>query len=78
MSNIKYVVKPGIVKSVFDGEYHYITAYQLMELYRVNPRECVIDKGYPYNAGKNYSGLIPLIPKENGHYNIRTNQAKGA
>ena len=39
---IKYVVFPGNVISKTDGQLHYIPAYDLISLYGVDPKECVI------------------------------------
>lgn len=38
----KYLVIPGIVTSQSDGDRHYIGPMNLIELYGVNPDECLI------------------------------------
>lgn len=42
---IKFLVIPGREQSKNDGDWHYITAAQLIRLYRVNPAECLIIEG---------------------------------
>ena len=69
---IKYVVIPDWVTSINDGERHYINAHQLMNLYKVNPRECVIQHG-DQRMIKNFDKLIPLRPRYNGDYTLREN-----
>lgn len=41
----KYIVKPGHITSVNDGDRHYISAHKLIELYRVDAKECVVTGG---------------------------------
>jgi hypothetical protein len=66
---VKYLVIPGNVRSRNDGDIHYISARQLMQLYGVNPDECVIyDNRF---GGRQYSDeLIPLRPMFNGNYTL--------
>ena len=64
---IKYLICPGMVTSKTDGDRHYITANQLISLYRVKRSECVV-------MPKNNRGYIPddelirLSPDYNGRY----------
>jgi hypothetical protein len=67
---IKYVVFPGIVASQHDNDTHFIDAQTLMELYRVDPRECVIYHGDNRDLGKSFKGLITLHPRYDGKYEI--------
>lgn len=71
----KYLVCPGYVKSINDGELHYISAYKLMRLYNVHPRECIINN---YNkfwskldsmSDLDKGHLIKLAPRRDGNYN---------
>lgn len=68
---IKYVVLPGDVQSKNDGQIHYIGAGQLMRLYNVDPRECVVhrfgDHWFP-----EYDKLIQLSPRYDGNYTLGT------
>lgn len=40
----KYLIIPGYVRSINNNERHYVSAQQLIRLYRVNPSECVVYK----------------------------------
>lgn len=45
--NIRYIVLPNFVVSANDGDRHFITGRDLIQLYGVDPRECVIENiGY--------------------------------
>lgn len=59
---VKYAVYPGYTTSR-DGDVHYIDARQLMRLYRVDPKECVV-VDYDYETGWSSLGvdLEPLRP----------------
>jgi hypothetical protein len=61
----KYLVIPDYVKSKNDGQKHYITAKELIRLYGVNPKECVI---YDPSKRQHTSNLIPLGPLFSGKY----------
>jgi len=67
----KYVVFPGTVKSITDGQIHRVTAVNLMRLYRVNPAECVVYNGYLQHGVCYYRDLIALYPRDDGNYNIQ-------
>jgi len=65
----KYLLLPGYVTSKTDGEEHYIPASQLIRLYGVSGRECVVwyeDRSGPIPSI--YDHLIPLRPKHHGDY----------
>ena len=42
MNKLKYAIQPGHVRSKVDGDVHYINARTLMQLYKVDPRECLV------------------------------------
>ncbi|MCK9569900.1 hypothetical protein M0R72_13230 [Candidatus Pacearchaeota archaeon] len=69
---MKYAVHPGYV-SAFDGDRHYITAQQLINLYGVNPKDCcVVDISRQETfIGKDITGYIHLYPTANGDYPAR-------
>jgi hypothetical protein len=67
---IKYVIFPGKVVSQHDRDVHFVDAHTLMELYRVDPRECVIYYGDDRDRGKTFKGLITLHPRYDGNYEI--------
>jgi len=60
---IKYVICPDYMKSKNDGDIHYIGYSRLIELYSVNPAECV-----KYNDYDNFDNLIHLYPRYSGEY----------
>lgn len=42
MRIVKYIIVPGWITSTTDGQRHYISAYKLIDLYKVKESECVI------------------------------------
>jgi len=67
MTNKKYLVCPGFMLSKTDGQNHWISANQLIELYSVNPQECVVD--IPVKTrGWNTAHLTKLYPRYDGNY----------
>ena len=72
----KYVVYPGIVFSRSDGDKHYISTHRVMELYGVNPQECVLitDDRSDIELGLNLSHLIPLYPRNDGNYKLEADK----
>lgn len=70
----KYVVSPGHVIRP-DGDEHFISAQQLMSLYRVSPAECIIldpEKELRGYDDSYLESLIWLFPKHNGNYKLPT------
>lgn len=65
----KYAICPGYVFSS-DGDRHFIGAGQLMDLYRVSPRECVIVHNDEFGIGGQHENLIRLYPSFSGNYTI--------
>lgn len=68
----KYVVIPGWVRSQSDGELHFIDAPTLMQLYKIDPKECATMHGDFRDHGKDFNGLIRLRPRRDGKYEIPT------
>lgn len=74
----RFLVIPGFVISRSDGDRHHVSGKQLMELYRVDPRECLElseqvarDERAPPPAGYTWSylnSLIHLTPRHDGDY----------
>ncbi len=63
----KYLLVPGMVQSKTDGEWHYIDAPTLANLYHVPLHECIIhDNSVPHQGLP--SGLLILRPLSNGRY----------
>lgn len=75
----KYLICPGMVQSKADRDTHYITANQLIHLYKVNPSECVV---MPKNKElyRPDAELIRLRPDYSGQYIVpqtEHNRTKG-
>lgn len=70
---IKYLVISAIVRSKLDGDLHKISCKTLMELYGVNPKECICaneddDDEFISNIIIHYPKLKILRPLVNGGY----------
>ena len=70
--NKKYLILPGVVRSRSDGDMHYISARQLIELYKVNPEECKIVDSPQSAQGIEWKDYIELRPRTDGNYNLPT------
>lgn len=66
----KYAVYPGFIHSKNDWDVHYIGAEQLMYLYGVNPRECVVIRSPEDEYGLRDADLLTLVPKWGGNYDL--------
>lgn len=66
----KYMLHPGWVISITDGDRHYISAQQLCSLYEVSLSECVIYKGDIGYSMTDWKKFIHLRPRSNGKYNL--------
>lgn len=67
----KYLVCPGWVISQTDGNWHYIGAKQLIELYGVKEKECIVPiTGDPETIRKmaSESNFKRLVPRPRGDY----------
>ena len=61
---MRFVVFPGDVWSVHDGDRHFISYRQLVDLYKVPPTKCIC-----FSAEyKMLPGDIALEPRPNGDY----------
>ena len=72
---IKYVLCGRYITSPNDWQRHYVSGHRLIELYGLDPRECLVyDPDNPMHAGiankKGKDGLIWLYPKHNGQYDL--------
>jgi len=67
---IKYIVWPGYIISKNDGDRHYISAEQLVSLYGVSIRECIVINGPEerYKLRGINRDLINLFPRADGKY----------
>jgi hypothetical protein len=71
----RYLLCPGTVRSITDGQSHYISSDALARLYNVSPAECVIRPGlrpygYPLLGWGDGPGLIELHPQRSGWYEL--------
>ena len=69
----KYLVIPGHVFSQNDDQQHYIGAGQLMRLYGVDPKECIIIDTVGLLRGLEtgfYGNMPQLVPRPNGDYRL--------
>lgn len=66
----KYVVCPGGIKSQYDGDLHHISAGRLMELYRVDPKDCFIMDSPEKMLGFRWEDYIQLRPRSDGNYEL--------
>jgi hypothetical protein len=69
----RFVICPGHVISQSDGDRHFISAGQLMRLYKVNMKECIVlrdDGSKPpgYRPDHDWSRYIFLKPRYHGDY----------
>lgn len=65
----RYACFGGHVTSRHDGDWHYISAHRVCQLYRVPPAECIfIDENTPSPPASALTGLIALHPRSDGDY----------
>lgn len=62
---MNYYVCPGNVISKNDGDFHFVSAQSLIDLYRVKPSACITDRRRLI-PGLDY---ITLCPSNSGKYN---------
>lgn len=73
----RFLVIPGHVISIYDGQRHLVGAERLMTLYKVRRCECVVatpmDTMNPHRLDRMITegGLIPLRPREDGNYSLK-------
>jgi hypothetical protein len=73
----RFLVIPGRVHSIYDGDVHHVSAEELMRLYKVRRCECVVatpmDTMDPRRLDKlvTEGGLLPLRPRRDGHYDLK-------
>ena len=66
-AKVRYIIHPDFVISQSDGQEHFIDYIRLIELYRLDPRECV-DWRLCTTRGKEDD--IHLYPRYDGKYEI--------
>ena len=68
----KYFIRPGYIKSQYDVDTHFISAGKLINLYMVQPSDCVT---IPYDDDPamyehQYGKLRHLHPRYRGDYDL--------
>lgn len=66
----KYLICPGEIRSRHDGDIHKISASQLIHLYKVDPKECIIVNSPESARGIIWSQYIVLRPRSDGNYKL--------
>ena len=74
-----YAIHPGFIISKNDGERHYISALELINLYKLKLGEYIIwDDNLPQTyLGKNLDDYFHLYPRFDGNYNETYRKNKG-
>ncbi len=67
---MKYIIHPGIERSKSDGTLHYITASQLIRLYGVNLKDCIISRENQGRKETYPDKCQHLYPQYDGNYSI--------
>lgn len=66
MTEPKYCLHPGRVRSSYDGQIHHIGFRQLVSCYGLDPRQCIVaDDRFHHPEG---GGYICLWPRVGGDY----------
>lgn len=68
----RFLIIPGYVRSMSDGQRHYITGSQLIRLYGLRSKDCVIKT----DRGEEDPALLPLYPLDNGRYKEYLNEVR--
>lgn len=63
----RYVLHPGYVTSLTDGQRHFIGGPRLAQLYGVDIRDCVFGDVPHY---REQPGDVHLFPKHSGQYSL--------
>ncbi len=66
----KYVILPGHVTSRSDGDRHYISATQLINLYRVGHEDCAVVNSRVQAESFIRQGYVLLEPRHDGNYSL--------
>lgn len=66
----KFIIWPGHVTSKTDGQTHYISARALIDLWGVNPKECIIVNPHRPETMRGLPLLPVLGPRISGNYKL--------
>ncbi len=75
---VKYIIHPGEVRSSVDHDIHWVSPFELMSLYGVDPEACVI---FPRSDTKKdlyaqFPDAMRLYPSSSGNYTLRPTTKK--
>ena len=67
---MKYALHPGWIRSIHDGDFHYIDVFRLAHLYKLKEEEWVVwDDNRPETyQGRRKEDYIHLYPRIRGDY----------
>ena len=68
MSKLRIYVHPGYVRSISDGDLHYLNFYELCGLYGKDPRKVRLWKEGAMQGYREQEGDRHLYPREDGKY----------
>lgn len=77
LQNVKYGVHGGYVISRHDGQSHYVYPQEVMSLYGVEPKDCLMirdDAGISLYDELFLTRLIHLYPDASGRYELKENR----
>ena len=66
MEEKRYAIHPGWGYSQ-DGDRHYIGYFRLIELYKLNPKECIRWDDF---AGRRWNDYVHLYAESDGNYQL--------
>ncbi len=74
MTEIKYFIHPGYVRSKTDRQKHYISGDRLIDLYGVDPKKCLIctDENMLGRWINRTDNHVHLYPDADGRYLLTT------
>ncbi len=77
---MKIALHPGYIRSKNDQEMHYISCGQLIQLYRLNPRDCKFwdDSNPDLFRGEDGLNYVHLYPRNAGDYDEIASQLREA
>lgn len=68
---IKFVLRTGSVMSCSDRQIHTVQASRLVNLYGLNPKDCLLDPSERQLRGYHEEELVHLCPLDSGEYRIK-------
>jgi len=73
---MKYAIHPGEVRSKNDGDIHFIGYKELIRLYKLNLKDCILWDIHVNSTflGRDPRDYIHCYPKEDGDYNINPSE----